>query len=183
MKNILKFAVILASASLLLIGCATGNKNIQKLAEEPSLEAGYPIIAADVNGAEGYPHFEFQPEIVPDFKHNPSFGIVYGQVLYNNKPVVGYNVYLADLLVDNAGVERIASLKRSSAPQAILDKNGNFVFNEVLPKRYVLMFSDGVGSYLLLLPDSDSEEAIIIEVRQNSETDLGSLNYSDFPLD
>lgn len=45
------------------------------------------------------------------------------------------------------------------------------------------MFADGVSAYLLLVPESEIEEAIIVDVQANDLIDLGILNYSDFPLD
>jgi len=184
MEHKLRIAVIIASASLLfLFGCISRKESVLVPTEDLPVATGYPLFEMEDNDAEGYPHSEFTPGIAPGFTPNPSFGIVHGQILRNNEPVVGYSVYLADLLVDQEGIERVASLKRSSSPQAILDKDGIFVFNEVPPNRYALMFSDGISSYLLLFPETNIEEAIIVDVHANIKIDLGVLNYSDFPLD
>jgi hypothetical protein len=178
--------VILAAASLLclLFGCTSPTEIGPISTDDISVGPGYPIFVVEKNNdAAGYPLPEFSPGVAPGFTPNPSFGIVHGQLLRNNVPVVGYNLYLADLLIDEEGVERVVSLKRAVSPQAILDKEGKFVFNEVPPNRYALMFADGVSAYLLLVPESEIEEAIIVDVQANDLIDLGILNYSDFPLD
>lgn len=150
-----------------------------------STTSGYPPPPQnEIRDAEGYPVNNYTPpESAPELQPNPSYGIVYGRILHNGEPVSGYSVYLADLLTNERGQELVASLKRGSAPQAILDKDGNFVFNNVPPDRYALMFSDGMNSYLLFVPQQENDEAIIADVSAGEKIDFGNLDYLDFPLE
>lgn len=168
---------------LMFMGCTTSKEVSINDTEGVPVESGYPSSVSVNNDAEGYPYPGYEPSIATGLTPIPSLGIVHGRILYRDEPVVGYSVYLADLLADQDGIERIASLKRSSSPQAVLDKNGVFVFNEVPPDRYALMFSDGLNSYLLLYPDVEIDEAILVEVEADGISDLGVLNYLEFPID
>lgn len=161
----------------------TGCKQVPSIESNHTGEIGYPASTPNKNADQSYPAPENEPIIAPVFTPHPSLGIVYGRLLHNGEPVVGYSVYLADLVANDQGEERVASLKISSSPQAVLDSEGYFVFNKVQPDRYALMFSDGISSYLLLKPEQDIQEAILIEVNAGQFTDLGVLDYSDFPLD
>jgi len=166
----------------LLTSCKQEQNLINTQTDEATIATGYPPIITENNIAEGYPTSKYEPAIATGFTPNSSLGIVYGRILKNGEPVVGYNVYLADLLVNDQGQERVASLKISSAPQATLDINGDFVFNEVKPDRYALMFSTGTGSYLLLVPNQEPEEAIIVEVESGKSKNIGTLDYMDLPI-
>jgi hypothetical protein len=183
----IRISFILTVISATLIVCAGCQPDILSTTETSVLESdktGYPPPPNEVSDAEGYPVDEYTPpDSVPEPKLNPSLGTVFGCILHHGEPVMGYSVYLADLLKDEQGQELVASLKRGSAPQAILDKDGNFVFNNVPPGRYALMFSDGMNSYLLLVPQQGADEAIIVEVSAGEKFDLGTLNYLDFPVE
>lgn len=146
-------------------------------------DGGYPSPIINESTLEGYPITEYVPPTAPTLSPDPALGIVTGQILHQGKPVVGYSVYLANVLVNNQGQETTASLKRSSSPQAVLDINGNFVFNEITPDRYALMLFDGVTSYLLLKPQQADEEAILIDVTAGKQIDLGTLDFIDFPVE
>ena len=174
----IKFLLLLAIVTLSFFsGCEQTNpKNNQNETE----------ISADVfkeDPVQSYPVPNFKAISTPVLTPDPLLGIVNGRILHKGDPVVGYSIYLADLLANDKGEERIASLKISSSPQAVLDSEGYFVFNNVKPDRYALMFSDGISSYLLLEPELNIKKAIIIEVIPGNIIDLGELNYVDFPID
>jgi hypothetical protein len=170
---------------LLLSSCQNNNELQAVPTSEIDIQSGYPFSsnAEAIDNHLGYPISNYSPITAPTFAPNASFGIVHGQLLFKGEPVVGYSVYLAELISNEKGEERVAALKMSSSPQAILDSNGKFVFNNVEPDKYALMFSDGLSSYLLLIPQQEIQEAIIIIVEKENIIDLGTLDYIDFPLD
>lgn len=120
--------------------------------------------------------------MIPEVTPNATTGVIKGRITYQSEPVVGYNLYLADILVDDQGIETTAVLKRSSAPQAILGVNGEFIFYEIPPDRYVLMFYNGTSAFLLLKPNQATEEAITLDVVAGETIDLGTLEYQDLPI-
>jgi hypothetical protein len=182
-KILIAIAVISASLSV-CVGCQSGITPPDTTSILEVDESGYPPPQEEISDADGYPANEYTPpDSAPEIEIDSSLGIVFGRILHNGEPVVGYSVYLADLLEDEKGQELVASLKRTSSPQAILDKDGNFVFNNVVPDRYALMFSDGMNSFLLLVPQQETDEAIIADVSAGEKIDLGTLDYFDFPLE
>ena len=150
----------------------------------PGREDSYPVVTTVLeDDSSGYPITEeYQPVEIPEVTPNASTGVVKGRITHNGEPIVGYNLYLADILVDDQGIETTAILKRSSAPQAILGINGEFVFYEIPPARYVLMFYNGTSAFLLLKPDQATEEAITLDVIAGEMIELGTLEYQDLPI-
>jgi len=185
MKNKIKIFTILF-ISLLLFSSGCEQKQDEQINPNPDLsnEVGYPTFQDTENDInQGYPLAEPNKTMSPSSTVNPSLGNVRGQILHKGTPVVGYSVFLADIITNDEGRDRVAALKPSSSPQAILDENGNFFFYQVQPDRYALMFSDGVSSYVLLVPQQDVTKAIILEVEKGKTNDLGILDYIDFPID
>jgi len=169
-----------------LTSCSSGKATATtSSSEEAYVIDGYPVSVIKANSDakdSGYPVSEYEPVVHPEVTPNASTGVVRGRLLYYGEPVVGYNVYLADIVVDDQGQETTAALKSMSSPQSALDENGEFLFYEIPPDRYALMFFNGMSAYLLLKPDQATEEAIIVEVKAGEEIDLGELDYQDLPL-
>ena len=170
---------------IVLSRCTQFNQVTTINSKEGGLDSGYPSfeITNNISTEDGYPIVETFTETPVEFKPDPAFGIVTGQIYHKDNPVSGYSVYLGDLLSNEQGEEVVASLKRGSSPQAVLDINGVFIFNHIIPDRYALMFSDGLSSYLLLKPNQTIEEALIVDVKAGKIIDLGLLNYQDLPLE
>ncbi len=162
--------------ALLLVGCRS-QQNITPTSTNELAENynGYPIVLPTTDKTVGYPIEEYIPIVVPEVTPNATSGVVRGAILYQGKPVVGYNVYLADIVIDDQGRETTAVLRRAESPQALLGIGGEFVFSDVVPDRYALMFFNGTGAFLLLDPGGVTEQAIIVEVVPGEIVDLGEL--------
>lgn len=78
-------------------------------------------------------------------------------------PVTGVTLYLGNILETSEGVEGVASLNKSSDPQAMIDAQGHFVFTDVALGRYGLWLGT-VTSGDLLLKDPETLTDMIIEV-------------------
>ena len=170
-------------ATILLGGCQVQETTSSPTNPTTAHEDGYPLTTDALNESSGYPLVEeYQPIAIPEVTPNATTGVVKGRVTYQGEPVVGYNLYLADIVVDDQGIETTAILKRSSAPQAILGISGEFIFYEIQPDRYVLMLYNGTSAFLLLKPNQTVEEAITLDVVAGETIDLGTLEYQDLPI-
>ena len=185
MKLLKPVTMVAILIGLLLVGCTNTqqNTNTTPTVDLQAHDDGYPIALPTTDETVGYPIETYTPIVVPEVTPNETTGVVRGTILYQGRPVVGYNLYLADLVTDDQGVETTAVLRRTESPQAMLGVGGEFAFIEVPPQRYALMFYNGVGSFLLLNPNSAAEEAIIVEVAPGELIDLGELNFQDLPID
>lgn len=75
---------------------------------------------------------------------------------YDDKPVMGI-------------------LDTSTAPRAVADEQGFFVFTNVPPGSYVLIYATPMGSIVLQNPQTGAD--MIIEVEGGAIVDLGELKY------
>lgn len=110
-------------------------------------------------------------------------GSIRGRLLYDDgstiEPVKDRILYLAEVITDASGTERIASLNRTSSPRTTLDADGNFSFSGVAPGRYGLVMDLVVQAFILLEPSQ--EEALLFDVEAGGRVDLGELIYTSLP--
>jgi hypothetical protein len=182
-----KASIICIAALVILTLCACNNKGnltIDAPNEEEKFSDGYPVFNKPTEDiTTGYPITNvYTPAVVPDITPSETTGVVRGTILHKGKPVIGYNLYLADIAVDDQGNETTALLRRSEAPQTILGVGGEFIFSDVIPDRYALMLYNGVGAVLLLKPDQVVEEAIIVDVLPGETINLGILDFQELPV-
>lgn len=107
-------------------------------------------------------------------------GVIVGTIKVNNEPVPNLTVYLAEVLTDDVGIERVASYDRINSPRAFTNETGQFVFSNIEPGKYGLVLDTVISAYLLHKPQE--ETALIIAVEAGQQTDVEMLNYDSLPL-
>ena len=79
-------------------------------------------------------------------------------------------VYLGNIVYTDTGLP-IIRLDRQTAPFAILAENGEFVFRDVVPGDYAVVFFTPDVSFPI--DDAETEETLILNVQPNDKIDLG----------
>lgn len=107
-------------------------------------------------------------------------GVVIGKLMNSRnqseaKPMAEAPIYLGTILKSETGAEGLVQLVKESAPKAIVDAQGNFVFNNVPPGRYGLMLDTPRGAILLNKPVTG--ESMIAAVSAGQTFDFGELRY------
>lgn len=90
----------------------------------------------------------------------------------------GALLFLAPLIYSADGKYSVANLNKGSDPVAMTDEAGCFVFPNVEPKTYALVYSTMTSEFLL--KDPDSNEDLLITVVADQITDLGEI-YVEIP--
>jgi len=167
------FIFILSSCSLI------------KINQQDNQNGAYPVGTQTIIQNEignNYPApatTEFKESALPT--HDSNLGIVEVQILINDAPVVDTLFFLADVLKSQDGLEIATSLDRTIAPRAFSDQEGVVRFINVKPGRYGLILYEGMNSYLLLNPMDG--QAILVTVGSRDNLDLGTMRFSELPLD
>ncbi len=74
-------------------------------------------------------------------------GVITGKFLGDDKPVVDVILYLAEVKKDEEGREMLAAYSIFNSPTAYTDRNGRFVYSNVLPGKYGLVWDTVVSSF------------------------------------
>ena len=104
----------------------------------------------------------------------PGLAIVRGRFVDSatqNAPIEG-TLFLGEILTMNNG-KPIVSLERTTAPYAIPLQNGEFLFQNLSPGKYGLVFYTPELNFLVDKPDST--ESMIIDVLPDQVLDLGKI--------
>ncbi|MEM8531897.1 MAG: hypothetical protein AAGF95_13710 [Chloroflexota bacterium] len=91
------------------------------------------------------------------------------------RPLNQMALYLGEILESDTGVEALAGLSKSTAPQTMLGEQGNFAFVDVPPGRYTLWLDSPGGAIVLNQPAGGN---MIIEVAGGEMVELGELVYA-----
>lgn len=175
MKNLLPAILLI----VLLAACNANSATTSTPYEDDS--TGYPVATVADNYDPGYPVEEPTQEIVLTPTSDDSKGNVSAVINYNGQPLGAYVFYLADVLKGEDGKEIATSLDRINSPQAVTDNQGVLTFHNIEPGRYGLIMIEGMNSYLLLNPTDGN--SLIIDVAAGERLDLGTLNYTDLPIE
>ena len=79
-------------------------------------------------------------------------------------------VYLGDILYTDTGLP-VIRLDRQIAPFAILEESGEFVFKDVFPAEYSVVFFTPDASFPI--DDADTGQTLILNLEPNDIVDLG----------
>jgi hypothetical protein len=152
---------------------------------EPTEDSGYPppVIIPTIAGYPA-PNSDVEVELYatagPVPEASSSSGVVVGVIQVNNEPIPNLTIYLAEVLNDGEGLERVASYDRVNSPRAFTNEEGEYVFSNILPGRYGLVLDIVLSAYLLHLPQEDT--ALIITVEAGQVTEIELLDYDSLPL-
>ncbi len=79
-------------------------------------------------------------------------------------------VYLGEIIYTDTGLP-IVRLDRQMAPFAILEDSGEFVFRDIVPAEYAVVFFTPDVSFPI--DDADTGETLILNLQPNDKIDLG----------
>lgn len=167
---------------ILLLGCSPTTTL------QPKINTAYPISGSDTESVNSYPApvVEEIPVEQPSIQQptqDPSLAIITGFLLIekdgNIYPVSDAILYLAPVLKDEKGIERVVSFDRFSSNRAITDKNGKFTFVNVKFDKYGLILDRVINSYLLNDPQSSMD--MLFSIEEPRLYDLGELRYDYLP--
>ncbi len=127
-----------------------------------------------------------QPTATPTVQSKPSLpeptegmavigGVI--KVEHTEQPMQGVELYLANHIGSTPDTP-MYSMDPSSAPHALTDDNGHFVFTDVKPGRYAIVVWNPFNSFLARDPETGLE--LIIEAAPNQTYDVGTL-YEPMP--
>lgn len=175
MKKTIFFLLLI----ILISGCANGTQNITP---SPTLDqAGYPTPVDDQEMVEtSYPAPEAEAIPLPTWTVDAAKGQVSGVLRLKGKPVANALLFLGTFLKNQDGVDFTAVVEPATSPKAYTDEEGNFIFLNVVPGRYTLIFDNIVAEYLLYKPGT--EDYFIIEVARGEKMDMGILDFEDLPI-
>ena len=112
---------------------------------------------------------------------DPSLGLVKGRLLENGKAVENIDLYLANLLKNEAGEEVVFTFDRTISLRTKTNENGEFVFINIPFGSYGIVLDNVSESVLLLNPLTNDQLKLVIQ--SGNELDLGNLNFSELPTD
>jgi len=115
---------------------------------------------------------------------DPSLGVIKGSLSIQTsegvRPVKNAILYLAQVMKDDKGIERVVSMDRITSPRTTTDENGYFEFINVPPGKYGLVLDTILNLYLLNNPETGGD--MLFEVNEATITDVGSLVYDTLPV-
>lgn len=91
------------------------------------------------------------------------------------RPYVDVTLYLGSLIRNSASTPGLAGLDKATAPKAITDNSGAFVFTDVPTGTYALILDTPLSSFILHEPGTGNP--MLIEVRGGEIKDMGELRY------
>lgn len=94
------------------------------------------------------------------------------------RPMPGAILYLGEVIKLDDGRPAMSGLDKSAAPSAQTNAAGQFIFRNVPPGDYTLVFDLVVHSFVLGHPSGGD---LIINAVGGQITDLGELRYYDLP--
>ena len=168
MKRLFASVVLVSACSILLVGCGGSST--------PVLES--PLLTPDQGQTFVSP--QPTPASVPPFVlPTPSSTDVatIGGVLMrdlasvDSEPIAGAVVYLARVIRSEDGTAMMAVVEET-APTAVADENGRFVFTDVPSKTYGIAISTPLGSFLV---EDNTGDDLLFAAQGGAVLDLGEI--------
>jgi len=107
-----------------------------------------------------------------------NLGIFKCRILIDGTPAKEFNLYLADIITDENGIEVMTRFDRTSLLRASPDNDGIYIIEKVPPGRYGLI-ADFISHAISLENPSDGM-TILVTIKENEVLDLGLLEFSNF---
>lgn len=170
---------------LLFLMVFSGCSNVNTGVTNP--ETGYPIDISSPTIPTPYPAPSMtDPEnskAVIQPTQDSSLASLTGYLLIEKNgiasPVSNAILYLAPVLKDDQGIERVVSFDRFSSNKAITDEYGKFTFVNVGFNKYGIILDRILNTYLLGDPQLSSDMLFTIE--ESKVYDVGELRYEFLP--
>lgn len=89
-------------------------------------------------------------------------------------------VGLAEVIRDEQGVARVSGYEPAGKNRTTTDAYGRFILNDIKPGTYTLILDAVVLQYQLA--NETTGETIMVEIKPNETTDIGTLKYASLPL-
>ena len=89
-------------------------------------------------------------------------------------PISEANLYLAEIIPSDNADLKVAGLDTTTAPHAITNANGEFIFTDVEPGEYALAFVTPIGSALVPDPNNPGKD-VRLKLEAEQVVDLGTL--------
>lgn len=179
MKKLISLFLLLFLCGCGAVSPAPDNKNTPPALTTQGSGEGYPVQPLIEDTA--YPAPAFQTETLgPTVTADATKGLVKGAIYLNGKPVGNAILSLADVLKAENG-EEYTAVERSKSQKTTTQPDGSFSFRNVPPGRYALVYSIVVESYLLYKPGK-TDEAILLDVAEGQDVDLGKLDFDELPM-
>lgn len=126
-----------------------------------------------------FPTVSMDPIVVPE-PSSAQVGNATGTLLRlsddgTRTPIQEARLYLGGIIQSTDGQQELVEMDRTTSPYAVTNGLGQFVFVDVPPGRYGLMY-DGVEGTLLLRDPVDGSD-FVIEITGGQVTDLGELAH------
>lgn len=159
----IKFLVIVGLGACLLVACVSPNRTSNAPVAPTRQQDAVPPAGATLDESQS--------------------GSVRGKLFLQTdsgaQPVSGRILYVAKVIMDSDGNERMASLDRTTSPRTTINEDGSFEITAVPPGRYGLVMDLVVQAYILLEPTG--ENTLLFDVVKGGDVDLGDLVYTSLP--
>lgn len=170
--------LILIFLLIFLLGCGAAEPNLttavpiqitNQNSSYPGPNAAYPV--PDVIDSSGIIAAESESSVqIPE----PAEGLAaLGGAFVNERTGKAPEesiVYLGDIVYTDTGLP-IIRLDRQTAPFAILEENGEFIFRDIVPAEYSVVFF--TPDFSFPIDDAETGETLILDMQPNDKIDLG----------
>ena len=172
MKNL---SVVLL-LTLVLVGCGV-EPTATPVSESPTVQAT-PILTPTKPAPTSTEPAPTPTESAPTPVPMPSAdkGAIVGRFIdfeTGEPPRTAMPVFLGELLPLEPGDSFMITMLPTSAPQTEVNVQGDFVFSDVEPDTYAMIFWTPMNNWVI--SDPETEEAILVTVNAGEITDLGEV--------
>ena len=176
MRKYIMFIIIF----LPILAACSGKSPTQSSSQIPGIK-GYPA-TSETNNANNLSAYPVSTEpIEPTPTIDPALGVVKGKLYLQGKPVNNALLFLADVIQDTQGNDRMVSVDYNTQNRSTTQSDGSFAFvNIPTNKHFALVLVVIPNSYVLMTPGT--EKHVIVDAKAGQEIDLGQLNYDALPI-